>query len=283
MPKVTIGGLRIQVDATGAGEPVVLVHGSWGDGRSWEPLVAELTPGFRAIRLDRRGHSRSEGAPGQGSVEEDVADVAAVIERVAGRPAHVVGNSFGASIALRLAAGHPELVRSLAVHEPPLWGLAPEDPGARALEDAVRPVLRLLAAGDLEGGARHFAEAIVFGPGAWDGGMPEALKAVFVANAPTFLDESRDPQAYTIALDRLAAFAGPVLLSGGERSAPGFHAVLERLAAALPGAERAMLPEAGHVPYATHPAEYAALLTSFWARADASRRAGGGSVPAAVA
>ena len=284
MPTVNINGLRIHVESAGEGEPVVLVHGSWGDHLNWDPLVAEIPEGFRVIRYDRRGHSRSERPPGQGNVGEDVADLAAIVETVARGPAHVVGNSFGASIALRLAASRPELLRSLAVHEPPLWELAPDEPGVRSLDDAVRPVLRRLAAGDWEGGARTFAEAIVFGPGAWDAGMPDRLKATFLANAPTFLDESRDPEAYGIDTARLAAFTEPTLLSAGDRSAPGFHAVIERLAAALPHAERAMMAEAGHVPYATHPAEYAALLTSFWARSAGRRRsrgAGAASVGAA--
>lgn len=279
MPTVRINNIRIHVESSGEGEPVVFVHGSWGDHLNWSPLVAELPEGIQVIRYDRRGHSRSERPPGQGRVEEDVADLAAVIEAVALGAAHVVGNSFGASIALRLAASRPELLSTLAVHEPPLWALAPAEPAVRAIDDAVRPVLRRLASGDWEGGARLFAEEVVFGPGAWDAGMPDAVKAVFVANAPTYLDESRDPHAYTLETAGLPAFTAPALLSTGGRSAAAFHVVTERVAAVLPHAERATLADAGHVPYATHPAQYAALLTSFWARsADRRPPAGPGAV-----
>src|SRR5918911_4716454 len=106
-------------DETGSGEPLVLVHGAWADGRHWRRLADELG-GFRAIAYDRRGHGRSGGR--HDGVARDVEDLAGVIED-AGAPAHVVAGSLGGSIALRLAGGRPELIRSLAVHEPALSGL----------------------------------------------------------------------------------------------------------------------------------------------------------------
>ncbi len=84
----------------------MLVHGSWVDHMEWPFIVPLLAPRFRVTIYDRRGHSQSERLPTQGSVHEDVADLAAIIER-AGAPAHVLGNSMGASISLRLAAERP--------------------------------------------------------------------------------------------------------------------------------------------------------------------------------
>jgi pimeloyl-ACP methyl ester carboxylesterase len=81
--------------------------------------VPGLARTFQVVTYDRRGHSRSERLATQGSVEKDVADLALLIDSQGLQPAHVVGNSFGASIALKLAAARPDLVASLAVHEPP--------------------------------------------------------------------------------------------------------------------------------------------------------------------
>jgi len=276
MPTITINDLRIHFEASGEGEPVVLVHGSWGDHHTWDGLVPELPDGLRVIRYDRRGHSASERPPGQGSIDEDVADLAGLIETVAGGRAHVVGNSQGAQIALRLASSRPELVRSLAVHEPGLWGLVPEEPAVQSLQASIEPVLRLLEGGAHEDGARLFID-LILGPGAWDGLLSDAQRQAFVANAPTFLDEERDPAAYTIDPTRLAGLPAPLLLSTGEESAEAFHVVVERLAGALPRAERATLAGAGHSPHRTHPAAYAALLTSFWAGSDTLSIIGAGS------
>src|SRR5262245_23833728 len=104
-----INGLHIHVDESGVGEPVVFVHGSWGDHHTWDALVGELPRSFRLVRYDRRGHSESECPPGQGSVSDDVGDLGALVETVG--PAHLVGNSLGAQIALSLAMARPDLVR----------------------------------------------------------------------------------------------------------------------------------------------------------------------------
>src|SRR6202011_1807169 len=126
-------------------------------------------------------------------VHEDVADLAALIEQADMAPTHLVGSSFGACICLRLAAERPELIRSLVVHEPPLVGLIAEDPTmAEILQDfgeRIGGVAECLKAADMVGGARRFVEDVALGPGAWDQLPPEA-RETFVANAPTFLDET---------------------------------------------------------------------------------------------
>jgi pimeloyl-ACP methyl ester carboxylesterase len=266
MPTTVIDGLAIRYEDEGAGVPVVLVHGSWTDLRGWDALVPELAGHARVVRHDRRGHSRSERPPGQGTTDQDVSDLAALIASVVGEPAHVVGSSFGATIALRLGIARPDLVLSLALHEPPLWGLAPGAPGVRALRATVDAVVGRLETGDDEGGARLFAERIL-GPGAWETGMPEQLKATLVANAPTFLDETRDPGAYELpARDGLGQLGPRTLVSTGECGDPAFAVIADRLADALPGVERVTLAGAGHVPHRTHPAELAAALDACGAR-----------------
>ena len=77
-------------------------------GRTWEWLPDELTRGRRIVRVDLRGHGRSDHAPGTYVVPRYGADVAAVLRSVASRPAVVVGNSLGGVIAWWLAQNHPE-------------------------------------------------------------------------------------------------------------------------------------------------------------------------------
>ncbi|MCI4321583.1 MAG: alpha/beta fold hydrolase, partial [Thermoplasmata archaeon] len=56
-------------DLVGEGtEPIVLVHGSWSDRSSWDPLVPVLSESFRILRYDRRGHGESPALPGLRSV-----------------------------------------------------------------------------------------------------------------------------------------------------------------------------------------------------------------------
>lgn len=171
MPTSLVNGVQLYWETGGSGEPVILVHGSWGDHHNWDAVAPGLRESFKLVTYDRRGHSRSERPPGPGSVEEDAADLGALIEQMFQGPAHVVGNSFGAVIALRLAARRRDLFRSMAVHEPPLWGLLEGQPDTQtALAQAqqrIAAVIDLLRSGDDRGGAELFMETIAMGPGSW--------------------------------------------------------------------------------------------------------------------
>ena len=262
-----INGVRIYWEIAGhVGDPLVLVHGSWGDHQNWASVVPALARSFRVLTYDRRGHSRSERPAGQGSVRDDVADLAALLEELQHTSAHVVGNSFGASIVLRLAVARPELFRTLIIHEPPLFGLLNDEPEVKqaltAVQERMSAVVSLLTAGDWTGGARQFVETIAFGPGAW-AELPEEVRETFVFNAPTWLDEIHDPEALEINLGGLRAFAAPALLTTGDQSAPFFPLVVDRIAAVMPQATLRTFAGAGHVPHLSHPEEYVRVVAEF--------------------
>ena len=265
MPSVTLNGTQLFYQEFGSGDPLVLVHGSWVSHKEWTAIVPSLTGRFRVILYDRRGHGQSERLPTQGSLHEDVADLAAVIEHF-GSPAHVVANSLGASISLRLASQQPQLFRTLCAHEPPLFDLLLDGAETKKLRESfdnrILAVVNDLAAGNSEDGARKFVDTIAIGPGAWDE-LPGDIKTTFIHNAPTFLDETRDPDLLGIDVKALARITLPCLLSNGSESPPQFAPVLEKLAGEIPSAVRKTFAGAGHSPHATHPAEYVEAITSF--------------------
>jgi pimeloyl-ACP methyl ester carboxylesterase len=257
VPFREVNGVRLLVEDSGGGDPLVLVHGSWDDRRVWALIEDDLANDFRVVSYDRRGHTGSEDSVEPGSRRDDEDDLAALIEALDLAPAHVVANSFGASIALGLAARQPKLFRTLCAHEPPLVSLAADDPAVVEFGDALPPVLELIGRGEREAGAREFAE-MVLGPGAWEM-MPEEERATMVANAGTFAGEALDPAWADIDLDALTGLSVPVLLTQGGQSPPMFS----RLAQAMDSADVSTLPEAGHVPHATHPAEYVGVIRRF--------------------
>jgi pimeloyl-ACP methyl ester carboxylesterase len=239
----------------------VLVHGSWDDRRAWALIEDDRARRFRVVSYDRRGHTGSEDGAEPGSRRDDEDDLAALIEIFGLAPAHVVANSFGSSIALALAARQPQFFRTLCAHEPPLVSLAADDPPVAGFGDAVAPVLELIGRGEPEAAAREFVE-IVLGPGAWEM-MPEAERATMVANADTFAGEALDPAWADVDLDALSGISVSVLLTQGDQSPRMFARIIARLAPAMDSAEVRTLPGAGHVPHATHPADYVALTSRF--------------------
>jgi pimeloyl-ACP methyl ester carboxylesterase len=273
MAFITVNGTELYYELSGDGNvPLALVHGSWGDHTNWNPVVGELARSFRVLTYDRRGHSQSARPKTQGSLREDAMDLAALLEALGLGPAHVIGNSGGGAVALWLAAERPEMLRSLAVHEPPLFGLLADDPSTaaalRAVDERMSSVHRLLREGNFRNAARHFVDNVALGPGTWDK-LPPGRQEMFVNNAPTFLDELLDPNIAIVDLDALGRFDPPTLLTSGENSPPFFPAVVARIAKAMPTAERMVFGGAAHVPHASHPAEFVAAIAGFVRRNEA--------------
>jgi pimeloyl-ACP methyl ester carboxylesterase len=253
MATAKVNGVQLFYELYGTGVvPLVLVHGSWDSHHDWDLVVPRLADAFRVLTYDRRGHSQSERPTGQGSVREDVADLAALIEYLGLVPAWVVGNSFGASITLRLAGERPDLFRGLIAHEPLL----------AEVHQGIGSVVERIASGDHAGAAEQFVETVALGPGMW-AQVPPEVRQTFIENAPTFLDEASDAEQLAFDLDWLREFSPPALLTRDDQSPPTFAPVVAKLAEALPRVEVVTFPGAGHIPHATHPEAYVEAISAF--------------------
>lgn len=111
-----VNGFRLAYREMGSGEAVVFVNGVLGSLRAWKPQMKLLSPDHRCIAYDMRGQFLSD-MPDERlySVDHHAADLAALLDRLGERRAHLVGLSYGASLALFFAARYPDRVRSVGV------------------------------------------------------------------------------------------------------------------------------------------------------------------------
>jgi pimeloyl-ACP methyl ester carboxylesterase len=110
---VDLGGVRTWYEEQGSGEPVVLLHPGMVDSRAYGPNIDALAAGFRVFTPERRGHGHTPDVAGPITFDDFADDTIAFLEKVVGGPAHLVGCSDGATVALLAALKRPDLVRRL--------------------------------------------------------------------------------------------------------------------------------------------------------------------------
>jgi 3-oxoadipate enol-lactonase len=107
--------MKIAWKRTGAGAPLLLIHGlgyaSWG----WEPVVEPLSRSFDVLLFDNRGVGGSDAPPGPYTTAEMAGDALQVLDEAGVERAHVVGTSLGGMIAQELALAAPERVDRLVL------------------------------------------------------------------------------------------------------------------------------------------------------------------------
>jgi pimeloyl-ACP methyl ester carboxylesterase len=113
---VNVNGANLSVEERGRGEEsIVFAHGVLLNRRIFDQQLAALQDRYRCVSFDFRGHGRSEVPDDGYAVDELTEDAAFLIRSLGCDPCHFVGHSLGAFVGLRLAARHPELIRSLVL------------------------------------------------------------------------------------------------------------------------------------------------------------------------
>ena len=227
---------------SGAGEPVLLVHGSFTPGSRTFAEQASLADEFRLGLVDRRGFGASP-ATERVDFERDAEDIAALLDE----RAHVVGHSYGGVACLLAAAQRPEGVRSLTVIEPPALALIAGDPAAETLQ--TRIAAAFAEASDPVDLYARFLEAWGFPRPSADS-LARRDRSALAASAG-----ERPPGEAQIPLDVLARAHLPTLVvSGGWEEAPPEAQALagHAFAAVCDVLERRLHAERLHVPGRAH-------------------------------
>jgi pimeloyl-ACP methyl ester carboxylesterase len=257
-----VPGARLYYEVRGRGPLVVLV-GAPMDAGPFGPLADLLAGDYTVLTTDPRGINRSPvDDPGQDSTPEMRADdLSRLVTCVDAGPAVVLGSSGGAVSALALVQAHPELVRGVIAHEPPLLELLPD---AAELHAGNEVVIARWLAGDYAGSWRAFLENanIQLPEGVFEmvfGGEPGAQ-----ALADTTYQNTRMLRPTTRFVPDVAVLrsSGARIVVGiGEASAGQVCDRTSRALASALGIEPTMFP-GGHTGFAEDPSGFAVRLRS---------------------
>lgn len=265
MPEIALSdGRKLGYREEGSGPPVVLVHGSPGDSRSWGRVVPHLRDRFRILAVDLPGYGVSDKVPD--APLGRAALMGAAVARLAescGEAVRFVGHSYGGVVALQAALqARPGAVEHLVLLEPVFFRAlqltgdrAALDPAAAHFEDY---------AGRALGGEVGVVRLMIdywFGEGAF-ARMPEQVRAYLDANAPRNALDVRSSFNDTATEAELRAFDRPVLVACGEKSPEIVRAIGRGLLKCLPDARMEALAGANHGMLDSHPDAVARLIAS---------------------
>jgi pimeloyl-ACP methyl ester carboxylesterase len=271
VPDIDIGGATLHYATSGAGEPILLIPGLGLDHTYYRFGIPILSAHMQVLVVDPRGIGRSTKSPPPYTVEGWADDFAIMIDRLGFGPIHVLGSSLGGSMALALAQRHPDKLRSLIV----VGGFSELD---RATELNFRLRLRLI---EKLGMSDEVADYM----GLW------TLTRKFI-NSDAGFATMRANQANIRAnsAESYSAFVAALLRWGrcqpGQEGEPKFTTLLgsirtptlvvtsdndhlipkelsELIAARVAGAQLAVMPGAGHIPFMEQPEEVVRIVLGF--------------------
>lgn len=229
----------------------LLLHCSLAHGGVWRKVAAPFEQDLTCLAPDMPGHGKAAPWDEQGDIHDVVtAQARSLLER----PAHLVGHSFGATVALRLALEQPDKVLSLTLVEPVLFAAARGQAEFDAYMGESQDFLAAQEAQDWPSMARGFFSA--WGGGmAWEDLPPKAretntaLMPLIAGSNPSLIDDCHG----LLAGDGLEQLRMPVTFLRGGQTQPIVAAIHRSLMARIPQAREIVVPQAGHMLAITHP------------------------------
>ncbi|MCP5038511.1 MAG: alpha/beta hydrolase [Rhodobacteraceae bacterium] len=266
MPLETLAGFPTWWTETGGGtRRALFIHCFLTHSGAWKAVQTQLANKLKMRAFDMPGHGRSwDWGPDfthGGDYQSTAAHIAAALIE---KRADVVGHSFGATVALRLARDYPNKVRSLTLIEPVLFDPVKDRPVYGEHIEEMAEFSAAMEAGRFADAAREFDA--VWGPGAPWQNVPQVLRDALITRIPLIAEGAGvtldDVHNQTIP-GALEAIDQPVLLMEGATSPPIIKATHDVLNARIRDVRRVMVAGAGHMLPITHAGAVAGEIAAF--------------------
>ncbi len=272
LKSVKVNGVKLHYHEKGKGTPVIFVHGGLEDYRIWESQIKPFSENYRVIAYSRRYNFPNDNSPirSDHSAIVEAEDLAAMIKKLKLKPAHIVGHSYGAFTALFLAVKHPEMVRTLVLSEPPVYGLAKEKSEGKVLYDEFmnnvwNPAGNAFKKNENEQAlrltVRYFAGADVFYQ------APETLREYWKANSKEWQALTTSTDAFPeLPREDIKKIKAPVLMLSGENTLNILKFVDNKLQPLFVKGERVIFKKASHDMWSEQPGMVRQTVLTFLAK-----------------
>ena len=269
MPRITTNGGDLHYEDYGVGTPIVFCHEFAQNLEGWSGQVWHFSRRYRAIAYSRRGYPPSAIPEREEaySFAQSVADLEQLVRDLGASPAHIVGHGAGGNIALALAIGRPDMVRSLVLTgagagsgDPDGWKSSACDIAEKIEQGGIDALVRTIASAKQRTifrerdpvGWRAFIDSM---RGLSARGCAHAMRGAL--SRPSFLELGEE----------LAQLRVPILLVLGDQDRPSFdgsHFVLQH----APQAAMAVMPLCGHTENLERPSLFNGIVADFIALVD---------------
>jgi pimeloyl-ACP methyl ester carboxylesterase len=264
--KIDLGDAQLYYEEAGHGAPLVLLHGHSFDRRMWDPQFAELARHYRVIRYDMRGYGLSS-LPVEGQEFLHANDLYRLLQALHIPKAHLVGLSLGGFVAVDFMALHPEQTLSVVSCSGSLYGRpGPEQPITEAEIARRRTEIAQLQATGLESFKEKWLASLLKSSSPEQANTAPLLRQMVQdwsmwqplhVEPRVLLGQSLVPQlqAHPVRV--------PLLLLAGQRESAARTQDNETLKQLVPGAQTAIIPNAGHVANLDNPTAFTKAVVDF--------------------
>ena len=256
---IEIDGRQLHYVDQGEGkqQTIIFIHGGLDDYRCWQFQIDSFSRKYRTISYSRRFAYPNKwigNVAQDNTIEDNAKDLAQLIRKLDVAPAHLVGASYGAYIALYCASKNPELAKTLVLNEPPIMQFLARSPIKEDVELLQRFITRVLSPtkdASMRGDFRKAAQVAIDGIMGIDnyfGQLPEEGKQFLIDNAKSLESEleSTISTSYTME-DVKQITAIPTLLVKGELSPKYFLRIVDILSENMPNnTGQIVIPNVSH-------------------------------------
>ncbi len=266
MTRVAVNGIQLNVEVSGIGPPLVLLHGFTGSAANWRAHVAVFGKQFQTVAIDLLGHGDSDSPtdPARYRMERCLEDLLSVFDQLGLDRVSLLGYSMGGRVALHLTVAHLDRVNALVL-ESASPGLAdPAERQARAASDEA--LAKRIEQEGLPAFIAYWEQIPLF---ASQARLPESvrveLRAQRLRNNPCGLANNLRGLGTGVQSplwDRLPEVRIPTLLIAGGFDQK-FAAIARALSAAHPKTQLTLVPDAGHTVHLEQPEVFDKLVLDF--------------------